>query len=110
MKFEQVLDEGLKETATSLLFVLGISLTSLGISAQNKTISLAKDFLSEHPTYVQQLNDLKSMDRSNKVERNKIVNQWKAFVSSQDLDPRLSRGLKITGEGELSSYKSGDMR
>lgn len=107
MEFNQALDEGLgKGIATAALILL----TTLGLQRQSQTLEVARDFLRENPSYVSVLRDLESKERPNKIERNDIVNQWKQYISSQNLDPRLSRGLKIVGSGELSNYKSGDLR
>lgn len=111
MNLDQVLEESLgsditKGIATAALILL----TSFGIQKQNDNIKVAKEFLDQHPTYIEKLEELKGLDRFDKVTRNKVTNQWKAFINSQNLDPRLSRGLKVTGEGEMTSYKSGDMR
>jgi hypothetical protein len=110
MEFEKALDEVFKESIGGLALAATILLSSFGIAKQNTNLEAAKQFLDEHPIYVSKLEELQGLDRFDKVTRNKVINQWKAFVTSQNLDPKLSRGLKISGEGRLSTYKSGDLR
>lgn len=110
MKFNKVLNEGFKETTGPLLMAASILLTSFGIEKQNNNLKIARQFLDENPTYTSKLEELKGLDRFDKITRNKVINQWKAYITSQGLDPKLSRGLKISGEGKLSTYKSGDIR
>lgn len=103
MKFEQALEEGiLMKQFGGLILAAGILLFSLGIKKQNDNLAIAKEFLIQHPTYIEKLNDLKNVDRFDKVTRNKVVNQWKAFVSKKDLNPKLASGLKIVGTGKLA--------
>ena len=102
MEFEQSLEEGIGQQSGGLLLAASLLLFSFGAMKQSDNLAAAREFLLQHPIYVEKLNDLKSIDRFDKITRNKVVNQWKTFVSEEGLDPKLAYGLKTLGHGELA--------
>ncbi len=107
MKFEEIYDETLDEsiasTISKIAFVASILLTSFGIQKGNDSMKVAQEFLTSHPTYIQKLEDLGDVSEFSKSMRNKIITQWKKFITDEDLDPKLASSLKTAGEGYLAN-------
>lgn len=101
MEFEQSLEEGFGQQFGGLILAASILLFSFGIRKQRNNITIAKEFLMQHPTYIEKLNDLKNVNKFDKITRNKVINQWKVFVEKEDLNPKLTHGLKTLGTGKL---------